>query len=90
MPTLDPNKIKIYDAGNTVADRYTIIFVNRKTRGPLREALASSANPFHPQGFGQHIECAPPDRYNRYHLGKRLTLDDLPEQVRQFVKDNFI
>ena len=59
MPTLDLNKIKIYDAGNTVADRYTIIFINRKTRGPLREALASSANPFHPQGFGQHIECAP-------------------------------
>ena len=90
MPTLDLNKIKIYDAGNTVADRYTIIFVNRKTRGPLREVLASSANPFRPQGFGQHIERAPPDRYNRYHLGKRLTLDDLPEQVQQFVKDNFI
>ena len=44
MPTLDLNKIKIYDAGNTVVDRYTIIFVNRKTRGPLCEALASSAN----------------------------------------------
>ena len=90
MPTLDLNKIKIYDAGNTVADRYTIIFVNRKTRGPLREALASSANPFHPQGFGQHVECLLPDRYYRYRLGKRLTLDDLPEQVQQFVKDNFI
>ena len=90
MPTLDLNKIKIYDAGNTVADRYTIIFINRKTRGHLRESLASSANPFHPQGFGQHVECALPYRYNRYRLGKRLTLDDLPEQVQQFVKDNFI
>ena len=90
MLTLDPNKIKIYDAGNTVADRYIIILVNRKTRGPLREALASSADPFHPLGFGQHIECAPPDRYNRYHLGRRLTLDDLPEPVQQFVKDKFI
>ena len=49
MPTLDQNKIKIYDAGNTVADRY-----------------------------------------NRGHLGRRLTLDDLPEPVQQFVKDNFI
>lgn len=74
MPTLDLNKIKIYDAGNTVADRYTIIFVNRKTRGPLREALASSANPFH----------------HRCRLGRRLTLDDLPEPVQQFIKDNFI
>ena len=91
MPTLDLNKIKIYDAGNTVADRYTIIFVNRKTRGPLlREALASSTNPFHPQSVGHHIECALPDRYNRGHLGRRLTLDDLPELVQQFVKDNFI
>ena len=90
MSTLDLNKIKIYDAGNTVADRYTIIFVNRKTRGLLCEALASSTNPFHPQGVGHHIECAPPDRYNRCHLGRRLTLDDLPEPVQQFVKDNFI
>ena len=49
MTTSDLNKIKIYDAGNTVADRY-----------------------------------------NRCHLGKRLTMDDLPEQVQQFVKDNFI
>lgn len=85
----DINKVRIYDAGRAVLDRYTIIFVNRRPFKPYYEALAASRDPYHPQGFGQHILCLLPNKYNRLHLGRRLRLDQLPEKVQDFVKDNY-
>ena len=86
----DINKVRIYDAGSVVYDRYTIIFVNRKFNPPYYEALVASRDPYHPQGFGQHISCLLPNKYNRVHLGRRLRLDQLPEKVQVFVKDNYM
>jgi hypothetical protein len=85
-------KIKIYDNGGKTCDRYTIIFLQRKTRyttdGQLYEALASSDNPFHPLGFGHHVECLAPSKQSGKFLGKKIKFTDLPEQVQQFVEEN--
>lgn len=86
----DINKVRIYDAGGAVLDRYTIIFVNRRPFISYYEGLAASERSFyHPQGFGLHIECLLPNKYNRLDLGRRLRLDQLPEKVQDFIKDNY-
>jgi hypothetical protein len=83
--------MRIYDNGGRTFDRYTIL-PDRWTRGQSRrtpggllwEGTAASEHPYHPQGFGQHVEAmAGP------HLGKRITLADLPPDVQRFVLDNF-
>lgn len=85
----DINRIKIYDNGDKTADRYAIVFVNRKSQRNregkwLYEALASCEDPFHPCGVGMHVESCVGS-----HLGKRIEFDALPERVQRFVKDNF-
>ena len=81
--------LRIYDYGDKVEDRYTILpprwaRAYRHRDCNTWEGIATNAYPFHPQGFGQHIECpAGP------HLGKRITWQDLPEQAQQFARQTF-
>ncbi len=76
--------LRIYDNGGKTIDRYTAVFMDRPERQPHQyEALGFNACPFHPQGFGQHVPATP-----GRHLGKRITLESLPEQARQFVQQN--
>ena len=74
------NTIRIYDNGGRTYDRYTAIDMNRPEGRGTYAAIGSSEFPFHPQGFGQHTSAMP-----GRHLGRRVTLADLPEQARQFV-----
>ncbi len=76
------NTITIYDNGGKTADRYTIIFEGPDfpKRMDFLYALGSSSNPFHPQGFGQHVEVI-----KGKHLGKEIEFADLPKDVQRFV-----
>jgi hypothetical protein len=85
METLNRVRFSIRDNGGRSFDRYTIVFPgidSRMTRfGKVHFALASSEHPFHPQGFGQTIECS-----CGKHLGKSVRLNQLPEDVQKFVR----
>ncbi len=83
--------LRCYDAGIRWADRYTIIparwvrgWSRRVPGGLLWQTLAAGATPFHPQGFGLHVEAmAGP------HLGKRVPFETLPPDVRRFARQSF-
>jgi len=80
--------VRIYDYPKT-ADRYTILpprTAGDDWRGRGRDwlGIAASAHPFHPQGFGQHIEAAAGS-----HLGKRLHWHELPADVQRFARQTF-
>lgn len=75
---------RIFDMGSNEIDRYTIAFKAQRINGILfYPYLASSVDPFHPQGFGQYGES------NVFltgrHLGKRVSFESLPDQVKQFI-----
>ena len=79
---------RIYDAGDAVADRYTVAFKGYRLAGGgmVYPYLASSDNPFHPQGFGQHGESR--IFLTGRHLGKRVRFEGLPLQVQQFITNS--
>lgn len=80
--------LRCYDNGGKTCDRYTIIpprwAKDYHERGALFCAIASDANPFHPQGFGQCVSAVPGP-----HLGKRIRWDELPEDVQKFARQSF-
>ena len=88
---LHMSNVRIYDNGGKTFDRYTVLFTNRpyysktstKAYDPMREALAMSTYPFHPQGYGQHCSAVP-----GRHLGKRIAFKDLPPDCQTLVKQN--
>ena len=83
--------LRCYDNGGRTFDRFTILparwvrgWSRRVPGGLLWDAIASSAAPFHPQGFGQHVEAmAGP------HLGARVPFETLPADVRRFARQSF-
>lgn len=79
-----PN-VKCYDDGGKSTDRYTAVFTDRpegNQRG-IYEALAMNAEPFRPQGFGQHTTAM-----LGKHLGKRIDSIKLPEDCQRFIRQN--
>jgi len=78
---------RIFDNGGATVDRYTIALKGyRWVLGMVYPYLASSTNPFHPQGFGQHGESR--EFLTGKHLGKRVAFDSLPVDVQKFVLNN--
>lgn len=76
--------LRIYDNNGKTFDRYTVLFMDQPENRPgCYAALGMSDRPFHPQGFGQHT-VAMPGR----HLGRRIELQDLPEDCRRLVAQN--
>jgi len=88
-----PRWIRIYDNGDTTADRYTVVFANKGPgRMPLGHVmyLGMSAAPFHPQGFCQHGESKEPIDWPRYgHLGRKIGWDDLPTDCQRAVLNDY-
>lgn len=77
---------RIFDTGpDGPADRYTIAFRGARLQcGALwYPYLASGDTPFHPQGFGQHGESKV--FLTGRHLGRRVSFEGLPADVRQFI-----
>lgn len=79
---------RVFDAGESFADRYTIAFKGYRVKGygMVYPYLASGNDPFHPQGFGQHGESR--EFLTGKHLGKRVEFESLPDQVKRFIFDN--
>lgn len=79
--------LRIYDKADCF-DRYTLVpprwASQYKVRRGLWNALAASENPFHPQGFGQHVEVAP-----GHWLGARIKWSELPEKVQKWARQEY-
>lgn len=101
-PNGEPRWIRCYDSGPEDADRYTVVYTEKRGRGLY---LMASADPFHPEGIGQHGETAhPSDRIDRSFnpdrwppaigrrhpsLGRRIPFAHLPEPVRRLVSREY-
>jgi hypothetical protein len=93
-----PRGFVLTDNGGRTHDRYTLLCTRPEEHWGRKyyTYLGMSANPYSPQGFGQHGELSEADvlghKQTRYRqLGKRITLADLPEEARRaaesFVSD---
>jgi len=91
LPNGKPKYVRCYDNGGKTFDRYTVVFTGRYNKGGRYfEYLGMSAHPFHPQGFGQHGESnLPIDRPIYSHLGKKITFDQLPEDCKLCVLQDY-
>lgn len=78
--------LQIYDNGDESFDRYTVVFTDTRlcplTDKTYHESLGLSHNPTDPQGFSQWGDCI-----NGDHLGKKIDIEDLPENVREHLID---
>lgn len=77
-------KIKaIYDRRQAV-DRYTVYFSDRKAWGistpKIYPCVCMSADPFHPQGVGQHSSGM-----LGQHNGRKIKFEELPEDCQRLV-----
>ena len=82
----------IYDSGEG-GDRYTVYYSDRRGWGfpharnadgkKIYPCVGMSANPFHPQGIGQHGSGV-----LGKHNGKRITFNDLPPDCQELVKQD--
>lgn len=97
MPGGIPRWVRCYDNGGETFDRYTVVFTKKRQRrgGIIGRAaflyVAMSANPYHPQGFGQHGESDMPiDRPTYGHLGKRIRFEDLPDDCKTVVIEDYM
>jgi len=81
---LKPRYIRCYDGGESIGDRYTIVYTgNFKGRNGRCHFLGCSSNPYHPQGIGIHQEHANVIDCPKYsHLGKKVCFSTLPPKVR--------
>ena len=88
--TVDGKRLtcRIFDAGDSVADRYTIAFKGFRISNYVMNYpyLASSENPYHPGGVGLHCESR--KFLTGKHLGKRVAFDALPPMVQRFILEN--
>lgn len=75
--------VRVFDAGNTQLDRYTVVYTNRYEGGAFYEARAMSADPFHPQGLSQMTSAMLGD-----HLGEEVEFDSLPPDCQKLVKSD--
>lgn len=103
LPDGQPRYVRCYDNGGKTMDRYFVCFTgNYRTNGPRSteyerspfQYVSMSANPFHPQGFGQHgedrnqidvIDGYAPAMGRKNHLGTRIPFSQLPPDCQKLV-----
>ena len=79
--------VRIYDNGGESFDRYTAVYLNEPTGfngDRMFNARGMSANPYHPQGFGQLTSVIDGE-----HLGERIEFDSLPIDCQNLVKSDY-
>ncbi len=92
FPNNTPKNIRCYDNGES-GDRYTCVFTGRYTHKTGGEYwyLGMSDDPFHPQGIGQSgTSPTQIDRPKYSHLGKKVSFEELPFKVKQYVIDTYL
>lgn len=95
MPGGVPKKIRCYDNGGMDAggtfDRYTVLYLGKVD--DEYHYVGMSAEPFHPQGHGQHgsdSRMLDVPKRGRSALGKRIHFEDLPIDCRRLVTRDYI
>ena len=86
---IDGHSISVWDDGNKVIDRYTVVFLDDEYDNGKMPYLAMSVYPFHPQGFCQHGEMATHLVAHRGRGGaftKRISFFDLPSDCQKAVR----
>lgn len=93
-----PRWIRCYDDGGESCDRYTVCYTGRRGKG---QYATMSADPFHPQGFGQHGQTNDmracdvnqwgyaPVMGRKNHLGTRIPFDALPADCQRLVLNDY-
>lgn len=92
MPNGIPKYIRVYDNGGKTADRYTVVYTGnyKKDKPEICFYVGMSENPFHPQGFGMHGSYTEMiDKPSYRHLGKKITFDNLPEDCKKVVMEDY-
>ncbi len=104
LPNGEPRWIRAYDDGGETFDRYTVVYTghyqkNSDGHRTEYEFVGMSANPFHPQGFGQHgattygpcdtRDGRPPAMGRKGYLGRRIAFRDLPPDCQQLVLSDY-
>lgn len=92
LPNGKPKYVRCYDNGGETFDRFTVVFTGHYTHntGGQHWYVGMSANPFHPQGFGQHGESSTQIDYPSYgHLGKKISFDKLPDDCQKCVLQTY-
>lgn len=84
-------KVRVYDFGDEVADRYTIVYVNKNIKDGYGvvyyPVFSCSEDLFHPLGVGMYAGDYYPHRSHMYNFGKRVKdIDSLPKKVIEFIK----
>ena len=81
IETFNGHQIACYDNGGKTIDRYTVVYLDEPERAVNTfAAVGMNAEPFHPQGFGQHTTAM----LGR-HLGRRVALSTLPADCQKLV-----
>lgn len=75
--------LRCYDNGGETFDRYTILPPHKPGEGMV-EGIGASREPFHPQGYGQHITAQAGT-----HLGRRIPFACLPPDVQRFARQEW-
>lgn len=81
-------KYAIYDNNGKTVDRYTlrIPYKHDQYRYTWNYYWGFNENPYYPLGFGQYAGEYPMERSYK-HLGKKITIESLPKQAREFVNN---
>lgn len=86
--TINGHNLSVWDDGDKVVDRYTVVYLDEIDRRGKVSYLAMNAFPFHPQGFGQHGEMdlnAIAYKGRGGAFKKRIKFDDLPDDCKRAV-----
>ena len=88
--------IEAWDNGGKTIDRYSVAIsgLMQVDKEPYTFWLGANDEPFHPQGYGMHCGEIQTREYKAQrggwrHLGKRVSWWNLPEQVQQFILQEF-
>ena len=85
-----PRCIRCYDNGGKTYDRYTVVYTGNYKGRKGCDYVGMSTYPFSPQGFGQHGWDQNVIDYPSYkHLGKKIRFEDLPEDCKRLVIDDY-
>ena len=72
----------IWDNEGESFDRYTVVLDElHGNDDDIFSCLSMSSDPTHPAGFSQFCSCM-----EGKHLGKKLDLDELPENIRKHIE----
>jgi hypothetical protein len=85
---IEGRPISVWDSGDKFADRFTVVYLDEIDERGNVQYLGMSADPFHPQGFGQHGEMhldAVAYKGRGGAFNKRIKFDDLPAGCKKAV-----